>query len=152
MTFSHPPCLALIFFLTALPGLGSGGQEPREPALSLSETLALARQSYAEIAASRADLAAAEEGVDAAEKAYLPEAELYAQWNRATRNNVFGLVLPGSSLPGISGPALDEKTSESTLAASPERPSAGRPSISGCAPRTCGRRRRAAVGRAPSSA
>ena len=50
-----------------------------------------------------------------AKKAYLPDGDVYLQWNRGTRNNVFGLLLPSASVPSISGPALDETTSESTF-------------------------------------
>jgi outer membrane protein TolC len=57
---------------------------------------------------------AAGEGVTLAKRAYLPAADLYAQWNRATRNNVFGLLLPGG-LPSISGPVLEDETSQGTF-------------------------------------
>ena len=41
-----------------------------------------------------------------ARTAYLPRADLLWQENRATRNNVFGLLLPQSTIPAISGPVL----------------------------------------------
>ena len=43
-----------------------------------------------------------------ARTAYLPRADVLAQLNRATRNNVFGLLLPQSTLPTISGPPNPE--------------------------------------------
>lgn len=39
---------------------------------------------------------------------YLPRADFYGQVNRASRNNVFGLMLPQSTLPSISGPPRPE--------------------------------------------
>ena len=65
--------------------------------------------------ATKAELSAADEKLGLAKKAYLPDGDIYLQWNRATRNNVFGLLLPSESVPSISGPALDEATSESTF-------------------------------------
>jgi outer membrane protein TolC len=51
---------------------------------------------------------AASAGVDLARSAYLPRTDLLLTANRATRNNVFGLLLPQTVLPTISGPVLEE--------------------------------------------
>lgn len=115
MTLRKLPTFGLATLAAVSAGIGASAQEPPTEALSLRQTLDLAIEAYAEVRASRAELEAAEEEVGVAEAAYLPETDLYLQWNRATRNNVFGLVLPGGNLPGISGPALDETTSESTF-------------------------------------
>jgi len=45
--------------------------------------------------------------VDVARTAFLPRLDLLWQGNRATRNNVFGLLLPQSVIPAVSGPVLD---------------------------------------------
>jgi outer membrane protein TolC len=74
----------------------------------------MASSSFTEVRASEAERAAAEENLTLARKAYLPSADLYAQWNRATRNNVFGLLLPGG-VPSISGPVIEEETSQGTF-------------------------------------
>jgi outer membrane protein TolC len=74
----------------------------------------MASASFTEVRASEAERAAAEENLTLAGKAYLPSADLYAQWNRATRNNVFGLLFPGG-VPSISGPVLEEETSQGTF-------------------------------------
>lgn len=50
--------------------------------------------------------AAAQAGIGLARTAYLPSANTLWQGNRATRNNIFGLLLPQSVVPSISGPAL----------------------------------------------
>jgi outer membrane protein len=50
--------------------------------------------------------AAAGAGIGLARTAYLPSANALWQGNRATRNNIFGLLLPQSVVPSISGPVL----------------------------------------------
>jgi outer membrane protein len=87
---------------------------PGEP-LRLRETIAMATETFAEVQAKRAELSAATEGVGLAKKTYLPDGDVYLQWNRATRNNVFGLLLPSGSVPSISGPALEQTSSQSTF-------------------------------------
>ena len=49
---------------------------------------------------------AAHAGIGLARTAYLPSANALWQGNRATRNNIFGLLLPQSAVPSISGPVL----------------------------------------------
>src|SRR4051794_15369782 len=62
------------------------------------------------ISSEQASVAAA--GIALARTAYLPRADFLGQVNRATRNNVFGLLLPQSVIPSISGPVLN--TNDST--------------------------------------
>ncbi|HSB08604.1 MAG TPA: TolC family protein [Blastocatellia bacterium] len=57
--------------------------------------------------------AGAEAGIDLARTAYLPRTDLLWQENRASRNNIFGLLLPQSVVPGISGPVLGTKSVDS---------------------------------------
>jgi outer membrane protein TolC len=83
--------------------------------VTLEIAVQLAKESFAESVAARSDLSASEESLGLAKKAWLPAADLYFQWNRASRNNVFGLVFPAAGLPSISGPALDEETSQGTF-------------------------------------
>ena len=49
---------------------------------------------------------AAAAAIDLARTAYLPRIDGLAQVNRATRNNIFGLLFPQSVIPSISGPVL----------------------------------------------
>ena len=49
---------------------------------------------------------AAAAAISLARTAYLPRVDAMAQVNRATRNNVFGLMLPQSVIPSMSGPVL----------------------------------------------
>jgi outer membrane protein len=55
---------------------------------------------------SQEQIQAATAAIQLARTAYLPRVDFLAQANRATRNNIFGLMLPQSTIPSISGPVL----------------------------------------------
>ena len=74
--------------------------------LTVGQAVELALKNYPAIRVSREQIEAASAGIRLARTAYLPEANALAQVNRATRNNVFGLLLPQSTIPSISGPVL----------------------------------------------
>ena len=74
--------------------------------LTLSEAVESALRDYASIRVSQEQISAAAAGIDLARTAYLPRVDLIAQANRATRNNVFGLLLPSSVIPSMSGPVI----------------------------------------------
>lgn len=74
--------------------------------LSLEQTVQQALTKYPAISASLEQVAAAAAGIDLAKTAYLPRADFLGQVNRATRNNVFGLLMPQSVIPSMSGPVL----------------------------------------------
>jgi outer membrane protein len=78
---------------------------PQQP-LTLGQAVEQAADKYPALRASVERVSAAGAGVDLARTVYLPRVDFLAQLNRATRNNVFGLVLPQSVLPSISGPVL----------------------------------------------
>jgi outer membrane protein len=81
--------------------------------LTLAEAVRLAVQNYPAIKERRARAQAAEEGVAVARTAYLPRLDVIWQENRATTNNVFGLLLPQAIVPPISGPVLGTRSFES---------------------------------------
>jgi outer membrane protein TolC len=87
-------------------------QTPLQP-LTLNQAVDLALSNYPSIRAAQAQAAAASAGIELARTAYLPRTDLLWQENRATRNNVFGLLLPQAVIPPISGPVLGTKTFES---------------------------------------
>ena len=74
--------------------------------LTLPQAVQLSLEKYPAVRIAAAQAAAAAEGINLARKGYLPRLDLLAQFNRATRNNVFGMVLPQSVLPSMSGPVL----------------------------------------------
>jgi outer membrane protein len=65
-----------------------------------------ALRNYPSVRVSQEEINAAAAGIKLARTSYLPRLDALAQVNRATRNNVFGLLLPQSVIPSISGPVL----------------------------------------------
>ncbi len=74
--------------------------------LTLSQAVQRSVEDYPAVRAAAERAAATSSAVQLAKTAYLPRADFLGQVDRATRNNVFGLVLPLSGLPSISGPVL----------------------------------------------
>jgi len=74
--------------------------------LSLQEAVRRAVERYPAVQVSQEQAAAAATGIRLARTAYLPRVDTLAQLNRATRNNVYGMLLPQSTFPAISGPPL----------------------------------------------
>ncbi len=90
--------------LTVVLALGTGllWSQP----LTLNEAVRRAWEKYPALQAAAEQARAAAAGIDAARTVYLPRADLLGQINRATRNNVFGLLLPQPVIAPISGPVL----------------------------------------------
>src|SRR5436309_15081610 len=78
--------------------------------LALNDAIQLALKNYPAIKESRARAQAAEEGIGVARTAYFPRLDMLWQENRATQNNVFGLLLPQSIVPQVSGPVLGTRS------------------------------------------
>jgi outer membrane protein TolC len=74
--------------------------------MSLREAVERALHNYPSIRVSQEQINASAAGIQLARTAYLPRVDALAQVNRATRNNVFGMLLPQSVIPSISGPVL----------------------------------------------
>ena len=89
---------AVAFYLVSVQ-LAFGQQQ-----LSLAESVKDAIANYPSVRVSDEQLQAAAAGITLARTAWLPRADFYGQVNRATSNNVFGLLFPQSTLPNISGP------------------------------------------------
>ncbi len=100
--------------LACWPVLGADAPQPPTAPLTLKDAVALAAKNYPAIRASLAEVSAAASEVDLAKTSYLPRTDLYYQVNRATRNNVFGLILPNGVVPAISGPVIERTTISST--------------------------------------
>jgi len=73
---------------------------------TISQAVESALQNYPSIRAGQEQINAAAASLQLARTAYLPRVDSLAQANRATRNNVFGLLLPQSVIPSMSGPVL----------------------------------------------
>jgi outer membrane protein TolC len=76
------------------------------PTLTIEQAVQAALRNYPSIRVSQEQVDAASAGIRLARTAYLPRVDGFAQVNRATRNNVFGLLLPQSVIPSISGPVI----------------------------------------------
>jgi outer membrane protein len=79
--------------------------------VTFQQAIQHAVDNYPAIQASMARVSAQQAGVDLARTAYLPRVDYGFQINRATRNNVAGLLLPGAPIPSISGPVSDVTSS-----------------------------------------
>jgi len=71
---------------------------------TLEQAVDFALKNYPAVRASLERVRAAEAGVDLARTNYLPRADVLWQANRATDNNITGLLLPQSIIAPISGP------------------------------------------------
>jgi outer membrane protein len=80
-------------------------QEPTTKTLTIGEAVELARK-FPSVEASQEQVNAAVAGIRLARTNYFPSVNALGQLNRATRNNVFGLLLPQAGIPSISGPVL----------------------------------------------
>ena len=91
-------------------GLLNAQQATSPPELTIAQAVDAALRAYPSIQVSQEQINAAAAGIQLARTAYLPKVDALAQVNRATRNNVFGLLLPQSVIPSISGPVLGTNT------------------------------------------
>jgi outer membrane protein len=73
---------------------------------TLSQAVENAVKNYPSIRVSQEQMNAAAAAIELARTAYLPKLDGLAQVNRATRNNVFGLLLPQNVIPSMSGPVI----------------------------------------------
>jgi outer membrane protein len=86
--------------------LVSGLATAQSAPLRLDQAVEQAIQKYPSVRSSLEQVSAAAAAINLARTAYLPRADFLGQVNRATHNNVFGLLLPQSIIPSISGPVL----------------------------------------------
>lgn len=80
-------------------------QEPNAKPLTIQEAVANSGR-FPAVTAAEEQVNAAAAGIRLARTNYLPSIDAIGQINRATRNNVFGLLLPQPVIPSMSGPVL----------------------------------------------
>jgi outer membrane protein len=79
----------------------------QQAGLTLAQAVEAALRNYPSIRVSEEQINAAAAGIQLARTAYLPRIDASAQVNRATRNNVFGMLLPTQGvIPSMSGPVI----------------------------------------------
>jgi outer membrane protein len=84
----------------------AGVMSAQQTTLTLPQAVENSLKNYPSIRVSQEQINAAAAAIQLARTAYLPRVDALAQVNRATRNNVFGLLLPQSVLPSMSGPVI----------------------------------------------
>lgn len=83
------------------------GGAPSLAQLTMRQAVEGALHNYPSVRVSQEQINAAAAGIRLARTAYLPRIDAVAQVNRATRNNVFGLLLPTQGvIPSMSGPVI----------------------------------------------
>jgi len=93
-----------LLLLISLPSVAHAQQA--ETVLTLNAIVEDAAKNYPAIQISQEELNAAGERIQLARTAYLPRVDALAQFNRGTRNNVFGSLLPQGVVPSMSGPVI----------------------------------------------
>lgn len=96
----------LVIALTLAVGGVAPAQGPTTVTSSLAGVVGEAIKYYPLIRVSQEDLNATAARLALARTAYLPRVDGLAQFNRGTRNNVFGSLLPQSVIPSMSGPVI----------------------------------------------
>jgi outer membrane protein len=103
---------AAVLCLSSPGGLSAQGQTG---ALTLDDAVQLALKNYPALKERRARAQAAEEGVGVARTAYLPRLDMLWQENRATTNNVFGVLLPQYAVFSMTGPVLGTRSLDNSV-------------------------------------
>jgi len=106
--------LAIFLLLVSVPDSHSQQTPVSNKPLTLDEAINFGLSHYPAVRASLERMSAATEGVGLSRTTYLPRADLLWQSNRATRNNIFGLLLPQSIVPSVSGPVLPTTSDSGT--------------------------------------
>src|SRR6202051_4533039 len=84
----------------------AGAMSAQQTTLTLPQAVENSLKNYPSIRVSQEQINAAAAAIQLARTAYLPRVDALAQVNRATRNNVFGMLLPQSVIPSMSGPVI----------------------------------------------
>src|SRR6266481_4171593 len=94
--------LVVAFVLLLALGPIAVAQSPK--VLTLEQAVDFALKNYPAVRASLERVSAAQAGVGLARTSYLPRADMLWQTNRATDNNITGLLLPQTVIAPITGP------------------------------------------------
>jgi outer membrane protein len=83
--------------------------------ISLADAVGRAERNYPTVQVSRSQVDAAVAGIRFARTSYLPRLDSIAQINRATKNNIYGMLLQQSVISPISGPPVNESSTTSVF-------------------------------------
>src|SRR5271154_1684948 len=118
----HRHLFAFVCFISSLCIVAPGIQESASAqnaersgpsGVTLEQVIETAKAHYPAIKAAQAQQQAAQGAIGVAKTAYLPRTDLLWQTNRATANNIYGLLLPQGVIPSISGPVIASDNSRS---------------------------------------
>jgi len=84
----------------------SAGVAAAQQPLTLGQAVEAALTRYPAVRVSQERAAAAAAAINLARTAYLPRTDFLGQLNRATHNNIFGMLMPQAVIAPISGPVL----------------------------------------------
>jgi outer membrane protein len=98
--------LAMVGLFLVPAANAQSAEDAKTRVFMLEEAVDFALKNYPSVRASLEQVNAAHAGVDLAKTNYLPRADMLWQANRASRNNVFGLLLPQTVIPPVTGPVL----------------------------------------------
>ncbi|MBK9167831.1 MAG: TolC family protein [Bryobacterales bacterium] len=108
MTILKGRARAILLFLPIVPAY------PQLP-MGLADAVERAREHYPSVAVSRSQVEAAAAGIRLARTSYRPRLDSIAQVNRATRNNLYGMLLMQPVISPISGPPVEETSTASVF-------------------------------------
>jgi outer membrane protein len=98
--------VGFVCLFSCVPWTAAQAPQPQQQPLTMEDAVNYALAHYPEVRASRERLNAANANVGLARTSYLPGLNMLWQSNRATYNNIAGLLLPQSTFPALSGPVL----------------------------------------------
>jgi outer membrane protein TolC len=108
--------LLSLLAVCVLGGSRAKAQSPNETQIqtfTLQEAVSFALKNYPAVRASLERVRAAEAGVGVARASYLPRTDFLWQTNRATDNNITGLLIPNSVTAPITGPVTLSPSNQS---------------------------------------
>jgi outer membrane protein len=107
------PRLTFIYCAPLILSAATAKPQSSTAAASLYGVVSEAQKNYPSIRVSQEDLNSSSARLALARTAYLPRLDGVAQFNRGTRNNVFGSLLPQAVIPSMSGPVIGTNNSGS---------------------------------------
>lgn len=105
--------IAVAVLLTVCAATHGQASSQETKVFNLEEAVDFALKNYPAVRAALEQVRAAEGGVTLARTSYLPRADMLFQENRATDNNITGLLLPQSVIAPISGPVPSSASNRS---------------------------------------
>ncbi len=105
--------IIVVFLSVICPAAMPQANDQKTKVFSLEEAVDFALKNYPAVRASLERVSAAQAGVTLARTNYLPRTDITWQTNRATDNNITGLLLPQSVIAPISGPVPSSSSNRS---------------------------------------